>query len=77
MPLGPTEGNGGGLSTLQFVAGIDRRVANVLSVPTPLISVPIAEVLWVYTATLYDGWCSWREEALRQALHEALPPQQG
>jgi hypothetical protein len=58
MPLVPTEGDGGGFSTLQFVAGIDQRMANGLSVPTLLISVPIAEMLFVDIATLYDGWCS-------------------
>jgi hypothetical protein len=58
MPLVPTEGNGGGFSTLLFVAGIAQRMANVLSAPTLLISVPTAEMLFVDIATLYDGWCS-------------------
>jgi hypothetical protein len=58
MPLVLTEGDGGGFSTLQFVAGIDQRMANVLSAPTLLISVPTAEMLFVDIATLYDGWCS-------------------
>ena len=50
----------------QFVAGIDPRMANVFSVTTLLISVPIAEMLFVYIATLYGGSirfttpCSWR-----------------
>jgi cytochrome c oxidase subunit 1 len=39
----------------QFVAGIDPRMANVFSVTTLLISVPIAEMLFVYIATLYGG----------------------
>ena len=36
----------------QFVAGIDPRLANVFSVTTLLISVPIAEMSFVYIATL-------------------------
>jgi cytochrome c oxidase subunit 1 len=39
----------------QFVAGIDPRMANVFSVTTILISVPIAEMCFVYIATLYGG----------------------
>jgi cytochrome c oxidase subunit 1 len=39
----------------QFVAGIDPRMANVFSVTTLLISVPIAEMLFVIIATLYGG----------------------
>jgi cytochrome c oxidase subunit 1 len=39
----------------QFVAGIDPRMANVFTVTTLLISVPIAEMLFVYIATLYGG----------------------
>ena len=39
----------------QFVAGIDPRMANVFTVTTVLISVPIAEMLFVYIATLYGG----------------------
>jgi cytochrome c oxidase subunit I len=39
----------------QFVAGIDPRMANVFSVTTLLISVPIAEMCFVYIATLYGG----------------------
>jgi len=39
----------------QFVAGIDPRMANVFSVTTLLISIPIAEMLFVYIATLYGG----------------------
>ncbi len=37
----------------QFVAGIDPRMANVFTVTTLLISIPIAEVLFVIIATLY------------------------
>jgi cytochrome c oxidase subunit 1 len=37
------------------VAGIDPRMANVFTVTTLLISVPIAEMLFVYIATLYGG----------------------
>lgn len=39
----------------QFVAGIDPRMANVFSVTTVLISIPIAEMCFVYIATLYKG----------------------
>jgi len=39
----------------QFVAGIDPRMANVFTVTTVLISIPIAEMLFVYIATLYGG----------------------
>jgi cytochrome c oxidase subunit 1 len=39
----------------QFIAGIDPRMANVFTVTTVLISVPIAEMLFVYIATLYGG----------------------
>jgi cytochrome c oxidase subunit 1 len=39
----------------QFVAGIDPRMANVFSVTTLLISIPIAEMVFVYIATLYGG----------------------
>lgn len=39
----------------QFVAGIDPRMANVFTVTTVLISVPIAELIFVLIATLYGG----------------------
>jgi cytochrome c oxidase subunit 1 len=39
----------------QFIAGIDPRMANVFTVTTLLISVPIAEMVFVYIATLYKG----------------------
>jgi cytochrome c oxidase subunit I len=39
----------------QFVAGIDPRMANVFTVTTLLISVPIAEMCFLYIATLYGG----------------------
>jgi cytochrome c oxidase subunit 1 len=39
----------------QFIAGIDPRMANVFTVTTVLISVPIAEMIFVYIATLYGG----------------------
>jgi len=39
----------------QFVAGIDPRMANVFTVTTLLISVPVAEMMFVYVATLYGG----------------------
>ncbi|HEY7452046.1 MAG TPA: cbb3-type cytochrome c oxidase subunit I, partial [Candidatus Limnocylindria bacterium] len=39
----------------QFVAGIDPRMASLFSVTTLIISVPIAELIFVYIATLYGG----------------------
>ena len=39
----------------QFVAGIDPRMANVFSVTTLLISIPVAEMVFVYIGTLYGG----------------------
>ncbi|HEX7480737.1 MAG TPA: cbb3-type cytochrome c oxidase subunit I [Polyangiales bacterium] len=39
----------------QFVAGIDPRMANVFTATTVLISIPIAEMMFVYIATLYGG----------------------
>ncbi|MBW2395537.1 MAG: cbb3-type cytochrome c oxidase subunit I, partial [Deltaproteobacteria bacterium] len=39
----------------QFVAGIDPRMANVFTVTTLLISIPVAEMMFVYIATLYGG----------------------
>jgi cytochrome c oxidase subunit I len=39
----------------QFVAGIDPRMANIFSVTTLLISIPIAEMIFLYIATLYGG----------------------
>jgi cytochrome c oxidase subunit 1 len=39
----------------QFVAGIDPRMAHVFTVTTLLISIPIAELMFVYIATLYGG----------------------
>jgi len=39
----------------QFVAGIDPRMAHIFTVTTLLISVPIAEMCFVYIATLYGG----------------------
>jgi cytochrome c oxidase subunit 1 len=39
----------------QFVAGIDPRMANVFTVTTLLISIPIAEMCFIYIATLYGG----------------------
>ncbi|MBW2665837.1 MAG: cbb3-type cytochrome c oxidase subunit I [Deltaproteobacteria bacterium] len=39
----------------QFVAGIDPRMANIFTVTTLLISVPIAELCFVYIATLFGG----------------------
>jgi cytochrome c oxidase subunit 1 len=39
----------------QFVAGIDPRMASLFTVTTLIISVPIAEMVFVYIATLYGG----------------------
>ena len=39
----------------QFVAGIDPRMANVFTITTLIISVPIAEMIFVLIATLYGG----------------------
>ncbi len=39
----------------QFVAGIDPRMANVFTVTTLIISIPIAEMIFLYIATLYGG----------------------
>jgi cytochrome c oxidase subunit 1 len=39
----------------QFIAGIDPRMASLFSVTTLIISVPIAEMVFVYIATLYGG----------------------
>ncbi|MEE9385429.1 MAG: cbb3-type cytochrome c oxidase subunit I [Nannocystaceae bacterium] len=39
----------------QFVSGIDPRMANIFTVTTVLISVPLAEMCFVYIATLYGG----------------------
>ncbi|MDP7670290.1 MAG: cbb3-type cytochrome c oxidase subunit I, partial [Alphaproteobacteria bacterium] len=39
----------------QFVAGIDPRMAHIFTVTTLLISIPIAEMVFVYIATLYGG----------------------
>jgi len=39
----------------QFIAGIDPRMANIFTVTTLLISVPIAELIFVIIATLYGG----------------------
>ncbi len=39
----------------QFIAGIDPRMANIFTITTLLISVPIAEMIFVVIATLYGG----------------------
>jgi cytochrome c oxidase subunit I len=39
----------------QFIAGIDPRMANIFTVTTLIISIPIAEMMFVYVATLYGG----------------------
>ncbi len=37
----------------QFISGIDPRMAHIFTITTLLISVPIAELMFVYIATLY------------------------
>lgn len=39
----------------QFVSGIDPRMANIFSVTTLLISIPIGEMMFAMIATLYGG----------------------
>jgi cytochrome c oxidase subunit 1 len=39
----------------QFIAGIDPRMANIFSLTTLLISIPVAEMIFVYIATLFGG----------------------
>jgi cytochrome c oxidase subunit 1 len=39
----------------QFIAGIDPRMANIFTITTLLISVPVAELCFVIIATLYGG----------------------
>jgi cytochrome c oxidase subunit 1 len=39
----------------QFIAGIDPRMAHVFTITTLLISIPIAEMMFVYIATLWGG----------------------
>jgi len=39
----------------QFIAGIDPRMANIFTVTTMIISIPIAEMCFVIIATLYGG----------------------
>ncbi|MBF0279857.1 MAG: cbb3-type cytochrome c oxidase subunit I [SAR324 cluster bacterium] len=39
----------------QFVSGIDPRMGNIFAVTTLLISIPIAEIMFCYVATLYGG----------------------
>ncbi len=39
----------------QFIAGIDPRMAHLFTVTTLLISIPIAEMVFVFIATLYGG----------------------
>jgi cytochrome c oxidase subunit I len=39
----------------QFIAGIDPRMANIFTVTTLIISIPIAEMVFLFIATLYGG----------------------
>ncbi len=50
----------GGLSFIvwahhQFIAGIDPRMGTVFAITTVLISIPVAEMIFSYIATLYGG----------------------
>ncbi len=48
----------------QFVAGIDPRMAHLFTVTTLLISVPIAELCFLYIATLFGGRIEFRTPML-------------
>jgi cytochrome c oxidase subunit 1 len=48
----------------QFVAGIDPRMANVFTITTVLISIPIAEMVFLYIATLYGGQITFKTPML-------------
>ncbi|MFP6886719.1 MAG: cbb3-type cytochrome c oxidase subunit I, partial [Opitutales bacterium] len=48
----------------QFVAGIDPRMAHLFTVTTLLISVPIAELCFLYIATLFGGSIEFRTPML-------------
>ncbi len=48
----------------QFIAGIDPRMANIFTITTLLISIPIAELIFVIIATLYGGSISLRTPML-------------
>ncbi len=39
----------------QFIAGIDPRMANLFTVTTLIISVPVAQMIFLYIGTLYGG----------------------
>ncbi len=39
----------------QFISGIDPRMAHIFTITTLIISIPIAEMCFVYIATLYGG----------------------
>jgi cytochrome c oxidase subunit 1 len=39
----------------QFIAGIDPRIANVFTITTLIISIPVGELIFVSIATLYGG----------------------
>ena len=61
----------------QFVAGIDPRMANVFTITTLIISIPIAEMLFLFIATLYGGRfgsprrCSGRSRSWRSSSSAA------
>ncbi len=39
----------------QFISGVDPRMAHIFTITTLIISIPIAEMVFVYIATLYGG----------------------
>ena len=58
----------------QFIAGIDPRMAHVFTVTTLLISIPIAEMMFVYIATLYGGLDhADHAHAVGAGLHRRVP----
>ena len=48
----------------QFISGIDPRMANVFTVTTVLISIPIAEMCFVYIATMFGASIEFRTSML-------------
>tara|TARA_Y100000588_G_scaffold94475_1_gene102354 strand:+ start:28244 stop:29959 length:1716 start_codon:yes stop_codon:yes gene_type:complete len=48
----------------QFIAGVDPRMVHLFTVTTLLISIPIAELCFLYIATLYGGSISFKTPML-------------
>ena len=48
----------------QFIAGIDPRMANIFTVTTLIISIPIAEMVFLFIATLFGGSISFKTPML-------------